>query len=199
MSADETRQRILERAIEVIDQRGEDALRVTEVARMAGVTQGMVTYHFGSRHNLVAEAQLVRYAANMMIDVVELASIVDTIHDTDALFEVGMLFTRRALLPERVLARRARVSAAGFGVGDEHVRTVLRQAATTAIDGLTAFLTTMAERGLLRPGVSPRATATFIQSYNLGLVQWDLDERPVPGEEIVDVIAHFMRSVIAID
>jgi AcrR family transcriptional regulator len=199
MSADETRQRILERAIEVIDARGEDALRVIEVARLAGVTQGMVTYHFGSRHELVAEAQLVRYATNMMVDVEELASIVHTLHDVDALFAVAMRFTERALLPERVRARRARVSAAGFGVGDEHVRAVLQQAATTAIDGLTAFATAMADRGLLRPGVSPRALATFIQSYNLGLVQWDLDERPVPGEEIVDVIARFMRSVIAID
>jgi AcrR family transcriptional regulator len=199
MSADETRQRILERAIEVIDARGEDALRVIEVARMAGVTQGMVTYHFGSRHDLVAEAQLVRYATNMMVDVNELGSIVHTLHDVEALFAVAMRFTERALLPERVRARRARVSAAGFGVGDEHVRAVLRQAATTAIDGLTAFLTAMADRGLLRPGVSPRAVATFITSYNLGLVQWDLDERPVPGEEIVEVISRFMRSVIAID
>ncbi|MFM8310878.1 MAG: TetR family transcriptional regulator, partial [Ilumatobacteraceae bacterium] len=45
MASDDTRRRILDAAIEVIGAEGEDKLRVADVARRAGVTQGMVTYH----------------------------------------------------------------------------------------------------------------------------------------------------------
>ncbi|MFM7253316.1 MAG: TetR family transcriptional regulator [Ilumatobacteraceae bacterium] len=84
MASDDTRRRILDEAIEVIAAVGEDKLRVADVARRAGVTQGMVTYHFITRHNLVVEAQLERYAATMRSDAEFLLSVADHAHDHTA-------------------------------------------------------------------------------------------------------------------
>lgn len=195
MSADETRRRILEEAIGVIDDGGEDSLRVADVARRAGVTQGMVTYHFGTRHQLVAEAQLERYASTMSLDIKVLTSIVDTIHDVDTLLEVGRRFTEQLFTPDRVMARRARINAIGFALGDEEVRAQLQRAATESVGEFAAFFEVLAGRGLLRPGVSPRAAATVITAYSIGLVQWDLDEEPAPAGEVAEVINTFLRSI----
>lgn len=195
MSADETRRRILEEAIVVIDEGGEDSLRVADVARRAGVTQGMVTYHFGTRHQLVAEAQLERYASTMSLDIKVLTSIIDTIHDVDTLLEVGRRFTEQLFTPDRVMARRARINAIGFALGDEVVRATLRRSATESVSEFSAFLGAMADRGLLRPGISTRAAATVITAYSIGLVQWDLDEAPASAAELAEVINTFLRSI----
>jgi len=44
-----SRQRILEATIEAIDRGGETSVRIIEVSEAAGVTQGLVTYHFRTR------------------------------------------------------------------------------------------------------------------------------------------------------
>lgn len=195
MSADDTRRRILDKAIEVIDNGGEDSLRVAEVARMAGVTQGMVTYHFLNRHRLVAEAQLERYVSTMSLDIKVLTSIVDTIHDVETMLEVARRFTDQLFTPDRVSARRARINAIGFALGDEAVRATLQRAATESVSEFSAFLEALADRGLLRPGVSPRAAATVITAYSIGLVQWDLDEERASVAEMAEVINTFLRSI----
>ncbi|MFM1790295.1 MAG: Bacterial regulatory protein tetR family, partial [Actinomycetota bacterium] len=43
------RQAILDAAVAAIDAGGESSVRITEVARVAGVTQGMISYYFGDR------------------------------------------------------------------------------------------------------------------------------------------------------
>ena len=51
-----TRARILDAAVERLAEEGLDALRVANVARAAGVSTGLVHYHFATREELLAEA-----------------------------------------------------------------------------------------------------------------------------------------------
>jgi AcrR family transcriptional regulator len=64
-----TRRRILDETIKVIEADGDPAVRVAMVAHAAGVTQGMVTYHFRTRSRLIAEAHAERFSATMTDDI----------------------------------------------------------------------------------------------------------------------------------
>jgi len=57
-----TRDRILAETIRALDEGGDRGVRVARVAQAAGVTQGMVTYHFETRDRLLAEAHAQRIA-----------------------------------------------------------------------------------------------------------------------------------------
>jgi AcrR family transcriptional regulator len=52
----ETRGRILRAAVSCLAESGIDAVRIARVARMAGVSTGLVHYHFDTREALLAEA-----------------------------------------------------------------------------------------------------------------------------------------------
>jgi AcrR family transcriptional regulator len=51
-----TRERILDAALELVARRGPRAVTYRAVAERAGVAQGVMTYHFGSRRELLSEA-----------------------------------------------------------------------------------------------------------------------------------------------
>ena len=63
------RQRIVEAAVAAIDTGGEAAVRISTVARDAGVTQGMISYYFGGREGLIQEAQLIRFSSAVTDDI----------------------------------------------------------------------------------------------------------------------------------
>jgi AcrR family transcriptional regulator len=57
----ETKQRLLAAAVKVLEEGGEQALRVQEIADAAGVTKPSVHHFFGSREGLIERAQGERY------------------------------------------------------------------------------------------------------------------------------------------
>ncbi|WP_433875956.1 TetR/AcrR family transcriptional regulator [Sinomonas atrocyanea] len=61
-----TRERLFAAAMELIGQRGTDAVTVDEIAAAAGVAKGTVYYNFGSKNELVA--QLLEYGMALLMD-----------------------------------------------------------------------------------------------------------------------------------
>ncbi|MDP9882717.1 AcrR family transcriptional regulator [Sinomonas atrocyanea] len=61
-----TRQRLFDAAIELIGQRGAEAVTVDEIAAAAGVAKGTVYYNFGSKNELVA--QLLEYGMGILME-----------------------------------------------------------------------------------------------------------------------------------
>lgn len=61
-----TRQRLFAAAIELIGQRGAEAVTVDEIAAAAGVAKGTVYYNFGSKNELVA--QLLEYGMGILLE-----------------------------------------------------------------------------------------------------------------------------------
>lgn len=199
MGAEETRRRILEVAIEVIDAGGEEAVRVVDVAHRAGVSQGMVTYHFATRHNLIVEAQRERYAVAMLSDAEAAVAALDAAHDLDTVLALGRRLTALLFQPERIARRRARLNALGFAAGDSATWSAMRESTTDAISRLTVFFEALAARGILRPDLDPRAAASMVAAYSFGLVMSDLDDEAPPAERMEAVIERFQRSLMVDD
>lgn len=63
----DTRTRLLNAAVRIIDKGGESALNVHKVAKEAGVTVPSLYHFFGSREGLVEEAQVARFEKGMQV------------------------------------------------------------------------------------------------------------------------------------
>jgi AcrR family transcriptional regulator len=98
----------IESTIELIEERGEDGVRIQDVTARSRVTNGSLMHHFGSREGLIAAALASRYDRSV-IERVRLFG--DLGGDPDALVAGLSQLLLGARLPARIDARRARLRA----------------------------------------------------------------------------------------
>jgi AcrR family transcriptional regulator len=195
--AAETRRRILDETIKVIEAEGDPAVRVAKVANAAGVTQGMVTYHFRTRSRLIAEAHAERFAATMNDDITVATEAMASVTTREqAMALVGNL-TTAVLSSVRAEARRKRVSVLGYAVADHELATEVSAIQTRLFDEFSKVFDIAIDRGLIRPGLTSRALVTMISAYSLGLILTNFDATPPSSDELAAVIKAFIDGVIA--
>lgn len=192
----ETRRRILDETIKVIETDGDPAVRVARVAHAAGVTQGMVTYHFRTRSRLIAEAHAERFAATMNDDIAVASEAVNAITTREQTVELIASLTRAVVSTVRAEARRVRISVLGYAVTDKELAEQITAIQTRLFNEFTTVFELAQQRGLIRGDVAPRALVTLVSAYSLGLVLTDFDRTPVSSEELIDGINALMSGVL---
>ena len=190
------RERILRAAVEIIAAEGEAALRLADVAAAAGVALSLTTHHFRTRDHLVAEALAERFAGLVRDDLRRIARLVRE-GDGGAFREGLVRLTADVLDRRRATQRLARIAAVGGAHGRPDLAQRLGEETAALLDELAVVIRSAQDAGLVRVGLDPRALATFIQAYSLGMVVADLDARPSDRAEVQAVIDVFMGSVQA--
>jgi AcrR family transcriptional regulator len=191
-----TRHRILMSAVEIIDEHGEAALRLMDVARGAGITLSLITHYFGTRDNLVAEAHTVRFKGLTDADAERIVGIASQVTSKEELRAALSAVTNDVLDQRRASVRLARMSAIGAAYGRPDLLSQLGESMASLNDAMATIITGLQQSGFVRPDVDPRAVATFISSYALGAVVADLDARPAARSDIARVIDHFSDSLL---
>ncbi len=181
-NADETRERILEVTVELLDQHGDHRLRLADVARGTGVAVSTIYAHFRDRSDLVAHARLTRFRLHTK-------AVLDQLnHDghprtVDELR--GLVQLKRSLDPDDPEWSDRRWDRIEVFADARHIED-LSDSVAELQDGLTVKLTELLrsgqELGAVDPAVDPAALAMMIQSMRLGLSIWDRsgDARPDP-------------------
>jgi AcrR family transcriptional regulator len=191
------RERLLQAAIRHLETRGEAELRITEIAREAGVAIGLIRHHYGSRDGLVAEAQQVRVEGMTREDLEAIRPIVENAA-TYAEIRAGIeRIVRMPFASSRREVRRSRFAAISTAHGRPAAREHIGHTVSGLLDRLTDLLVVARDRGLTRDDFDPRATATFIQAYALGLILADLDPTPADSEELVRIILAVIDLLLA--
>ena len=182
------RERILAAAMATLETRGEAALRFADIAKDADVAVSVITHHFGTREGLIAELHARRFASISARDHEALQRLVETA-TTRAEFAAGVAaITAATFHDSRSEDRFARLVSIGAMHGRPELAAAIRQEATVMIDRVTQVIETGQSRGLVATDVDPRAVATFIRAYALGMIERYLDNRPTSREAVVEVI-----------
>ena len=182
------RERIIAAAMATLEERGEAALRFADIAEAADVALSVITHHFGPREGLIAELHARRFASISAREHEALQRLVESA-TTKSEFAAGVAAITAATFDDsRSADRFARVVSIGAMHGRPDLAVAIREEATAMIDRLTRVIVTGQHRGLVATDVDPRALATFIRAYALGMVERYLDERPTSKEAVVDVV-----------
>ncbi len=179
--SDSTRERLIEVTIQLLDQRGNHALRLADVAREAGVAVSTIYAHFRDRTDLVAAARLVQFKAHadVALEVVEQALI--AVDSTDELAAAALWPTLRSPDDEQGRSRRwDRIEAIADARHIPELAAQLEALQSTLTARATDLTRRGQELGMVDPDVDPAAVALFTQVMRLGLALWDLsgDARP---------------------
>jgi AcrR family transcriptional regulator len=195
--APDGRERLLRAAIRHLEQHGEAELRVTDIAEEAQVAIGLIRHHFGSRDGLVATAQVRRIEGATRVDMDAARAALGTAEDIETLLGRIEALTRALLERSRSQVRLSRLAAIATAHGRPEARESIGAVFGDLLDEFAAIVREAQDRGLARIDLDPRAVATFMQAYSLGLIVHDLDPDPADDDRIVEVIATAVRSVLA--
>ena len=191
-----SRQRILEATIAAIDKGGETAVRIIEVAEAAGVTQGLVTYHFRTRDQLIAEANTARFVATLNEDLGTMTQALQNMQTREDFIVLAQQLTKLLLTSGRADARRRRLNALGFAIQSPFAFDAIQETQTQIVDGLTGLIALAQERGVARTDLNARAMATVVLSYAFGLVLTEFDANPPDEKDLYNAVLAFVSSLI---
>jgi AcrR family transcriptional regulator len=190
------RERILAAALETLETEGEAAVRFVDVGKRAGVAISVITHHFGSREGLIEELHAHRFHGLVEKDLETLSHLSRTAKDRETYVTGLTEVTAQVVNTARHATRLTRIVSIGAAHGRPDLAGRIRREATLLLDQLTALFIAGQARGFLDRSIEPRAAATFLQAYALGMIIADLDETPVEREEIAALIDRFMHTLL---
>jgi AcrR family transcriptional regulator len=174
VTATETRERLLRAAAEVFAERGYDGTRVADIAAAAGVSNGAMYAHFGSKAELMVGA-LRTHGRRMLADL--FAADPDR-SITDLLLAIGRWLPRRRdacghLIVEALVAARR----------DEDVARPMRDYVGERADWLAELMLVAQHDGEIDPALSPNALAHFCLLLAMGSALVTPDLHAVDDQE----------------
>lgn len=115
-------QRILERAISVIEESGEVAIRTNQIAFECGVTPPILYRSFKSREGLIIAAQAERYRRSTEFAATYLCDAVKSAHSRESLMDIVSEMLVFIFAPSRAENRRLRTEVIGSTVARPELR-----------------------------------------------------------------------------
>ena len=121
---------------------------------------------------------------------------ISTAGSTDDLLARIDGLTRAVIDRTRAEVRLSRFAAIATAHGRPEAREAIGGALGDLLDELAGLIREAQEKDLARSDLDPRAIATFIQSYSLGLIVHDLNADRMDAEALVAVIGTALRAVL---
>jgi AcrR family transcriptional regulator len=185
-----TRASILEVACEIIAERGENALRVTEIATRCNVSVATLYLHFGDREGLVCAALVERFSTHFRRDFPAVERVVESCSTPLEYFEQMTELSRVVFGPDRSALRLERAATIGMAAWRPTLRVALSEFYRAYNAEMGSLFERAQRRGLIRDDVDPSEVAQFTQMLYLGTAIRDLTE---PSTDEID------RSLRVID
>ena len=192
-----TRVALLEVAKRLIAEHGADGFTVEMVLSESGISRGSLYHHFEDFPDLVgcALVEINRAYVDASIELTR-AAIEGVRSREDFLAAIGSV-TRELHSAARFKARIDRVRMIALCADDPTFRQRFGEAQAEIIETLTEVIRLAQERGWARSDFDPKALATFMSAYTLGVTLNDVSADPISYEawnEIVrDIVSRFVN------
>lgn len=197
----DTRERLLATAISVIENEGEPALNMNEVAAAIGVTKPTIYHHFGSREGLLCAALAEMYFRVLAVGseyLLEVAPRAKTQAEFEATFRSAISMLTG---PEAARRRAMRVNILGAAVTRPDLRQALVQAHRRNADNLVQFIELGRRMGFVRLPFDDEVMSLFTMAAITGRYYVEIDEHidPTKWDVILyEVIRHLLFDDITL-
>ena len=174
-----TRQRLLDRTIEVLEAEGVPGVKVHPIAAAAGVTVPSVYHFFGSKEGLIEAAQSERYS-RVLLDSSRGFSL--GVEDCADAAEFRDRCTN-ALLgfcdADGAERRLSRINALGSAYAHPGLLASINESQVVASSAFAEVIAKAQERGWIRPEVDPQVAAVWLMGSLLGRILIEMGPNPV--------------------
>jgi len=186
-----TVERAIAAAVEIIEEAGAEAVRLADVSKRSGVSNGSLIHHFGSLETLVGAAHVVRYEQAVDARIARATEFVRASGGDGAAVLAVLDRFAEDTVPGSI--RRARLRALAHARHRPEVRALLGELIRGVRDRLATLLDESLAAGSLARPVDAGAVAVFLQTYALGRCVDELLDDPLPEADW----SAFFRAVVA--
>jgi AcrR family transcriptional regulator len=158
----DTRERLIEAAVELIEERGVTRLRLREVAEKVGIQEPSIYAFFTNRDDLVVEASAARYQRGLLDLSAVFAGMVATVTSREEFRAAVRTVVAAAFTEERVPLRWARIGVLEMARTRPKLAARVLQAQQEADRLLGRTIGEAARRGWARDDVDPEVLARWI-------------------------------------
>ncbi len=178
----DSRGELIDAALDIILNKGVDALRVDDVCEQVGVTKGSLYWHFNDREGLIQAAlleQLYRLADEQLA---VLGGAIDSASSTDDYLAKVVEALINPFDSEEVHQRWQRLEIIVASRRDETLMAMMSDVQRRQQKYMTDAMEKASERRLLRPDADPKAVAAVLTAVSLGSTNLSLlgEDGPTP-------------------
>jgi AcrR family transcriptional regulator len=171
----DTRERLVQTTMQLIDELGENAVRLREVAEAVGVKESSIYHHFENRESLLEVAQIERYRRSYLEMIMPLRMAVE-MAETREEFETAV---RKVLewsyKPDREPIRSVRAHVMGLAQSSDSMATRVREVNGEICSGVAEVFVKAQDRKWMRADLDPLALAYWSISQLNGRVMAEMD------------------------
>jgi AcrR family transcriptional regulator len=175
-----SQERMLEAAIEVIEEHGEAGVRVDEIASMAKVAKPSLYHFFGSRDGLIAAAQAERYRKSLNIGLEEVLQRVLACSSANEFAELVRAWITTFSADDAQHRRSVRLEVLGSSVSRPELRVAVENADEQSNHQLAELAKIAKSRGwaLQSPDLDPYDVAAWLHGLWNGRYLAEITEDP---------------------
>ena len=179
----DTRERLLQAALDQIEAGGEKAVRVREVAAAVGVTVPSLYHFFGSRDGLVHHAQARRFEAGLARMGLALAESLSAATSRDEFRDALRGYLEGILDRRNAPNRQARTSVITSAFHDPDLARLVVETQAAAVDRVAQMFAPAQAAGWIAPDVDVRSVILWaiVQINGFALLELDKDGRSDAG------------------
>lgn len=155
-------ERILERAIEVIEHGGEVAIRTNTIAKECGVTPPILYRAFDSREGLIIAAQAERYRRTMSDIVTDVVAAFQRASTRESTVAAVRGIVEYAMSGARINSRRLRMEVMGSAVSRPDLAAKIVEADREAIGKIVDSMSPAQRAGWFAPDVNVAAVVYWV-------------------------------------
>lgn len=175
----ETRNRLLNTAVEMLDELQEKDVSAAEILRRTGIARGSLYHFWDSIGELIQEAYLVRYSRYVEKSGGVIKQLLADCQTKEEFFAGLTRVTELTQDPTRKANRYERSRILGMAEKNEDFRKALGKVQQGLTDLFTEQFTEVQNRGWFNKDFDARAAAVLIQAYTLGKIVDDVVDNPM--------------------
>ena len=171
----ETRSKLIEATIAIIERDGESGVRVDAVVEAAGFTKPVLYHHFSDRDGLIAAAQAELFRRSLEHGIERATARVEEAKSQEEFIDVMRSLLAAYAQPDGIERRKFRITVLGAASSRPELLEQVREASRLHVDEFAVLLGLAETRGWLRPGVPIRDFAQWWVGLVLSRHLFDID------------------------
>ena len=191
-----TKVHLTEAAATLIDEFGSQGFTVEQLLEKSNISKGSLYHHFEDFHDVIMQAQVLRFARYVEEDIAALANVLLASKSREEMFGRLDLISRATHDPARSGRRADRIEILAGARHSEKMKNALAPTQARLTGAIADLVREMQAKEFVSEDLDPAAVAVFIQAYSLGLIVNDVSNEPIDLEEWHAMISRMTRGLL---
>ena len=191
-----TKVHLTEAASSLIDEFGSQGFTVEQLLEASNISKGSLYHHFEDFHDVIMQAQVVRFARYVEEDITALTNVLLAATSREDMFGRLDIISRATHDPARSVRRADRIEILAGARHSEKMKNALGPTQARLTGAISDLVREMKAKEFVNQELDPSAVAVFIQAYSLGLIVNDVSSEPIDLDKWHAMISRMTRGLL---